>query len=83
MNKGKENRVKIWAGDILDTSLDALDGESFIEAIAGGLAEKLGLTLAGLKDCFISTFIFISNRKVFIGQLKYKYATDCFLCICQ
>ena len=48
MNKEKENRVKLWAGEILDSSLDALTGENFIEAMAGGLAEKLGLTIAGM-----------------------------------
>ncbi|XP_063721160.1 uncharacterized protein LOC134847855, partial [Symsagittifera roscoffensis] len=45
MEAEKAKRLKLWAGDVLDTAI--VDGDNLVEAIAGGLGEKLGLTLPG------------------------------------
>ena len=51
MDREKATRLKQWAGDVLDAAI--LDGDNLVEAIAGGLGEKLGLALPG-------TIIYIS-----------------------
>ena len=51
MDREKATRLKHWAGDLLDAAI--LDGDNFLEAIAGGLGQKLGLALPG-------TIIYIS-----------------------
>ena len=56
MNQEKENRLKLWAGEILESYLDTLAGDNLVEAIAGGLGEKLGLTLLGIYASFFFTF---------------------------
>ena len=52
MEAEKAKRLKLWAGDVLDTAI--VDGDNLVEAIAGGLGEKLGLTLPGTS--VISTY---------------------------
>ena len=51
MDSEKATRLKQWAGDVLDAAI--LDGDNVVQAIAGGLGEKLGLKLQG-------TIIYIS-----------------------
>ena len=42
----RAERLIRWAGNLLDAA--PLDGDNFVEAIAGGLAEKLGLSRTGI-----------------------------------
>ena len=57
MDKEKENRMKFWAGEILDSSLDILAGDNFVEAFAGVVGEKLGLQLPGMLALFLPSIL--------------------------
>ena len=46
MENEKKNRLKLWAGDILDVAA-TLDEDNFVEMIVGLLGDKLGLALPG------------------------------------
>ena len=77
MNKEKENRAKLWAEEILGSSLDAVAGENLVEAIGGGLAEKLGLTLPGLYVILFPISALLASEKILLGSSSVK-VTDFF-----